>query len=573
MKKVNKKKETLKKQSKELLEDVPDVEELNFSDLKFEDEEENRSAQLLKKRLHSDVFDYCAQKVANGDQIRYEIQKNGMMEGYRFHPYSWEQLQKDYGQGNYSVKARSTLTNTYVKAETKAVNDYKPEHNPEEEAFKPQAAPSRQEPSFIELFSLMQNATQNSRNEAREVAKEQASQSNALIQALLSKPESGIGTKELMLLMSTMMQNNKKDDSPHLELMMKMMDNSQKTAYQMSENTNRMIEKMNENSNRMFEKMNDRFQAMTEKMNSGSKKPEFGIADIISMTENAQKKGFDLFSKMQTLAESKADEKFEMMELIKGAGGQSKEKKSMTETLIETLLPSITTAVAQNKMGGGAVAPVAAPALLPNPRGGLQPERQISQRASQTVIDRGRNHENSAGKAPQAPPQKSKSGGRTSRKGSGNSGIQIGSAQTQLGAPTFNFGKSKSVSKPVQPKLEPKSKPKEPETSTEEKAIAALTLEQKEGLKVYIEKILTNVIGNSLMKRHTPEMGAEEIIKALVPAKVPLKLFLHIIKKTYIIEVIKKFNLPPMVKPWFEEVYDNISNRAGRGNRAEPSIG
>jgi len=564
MAKTKKEREAIKKEAKKLLEEVPDIENIKFEDIPPAD---ITPIEELKESLTTDIFDYCAKRVAAGDQIRYEIEKDGYLEGYKFHPYSWEQLQKDFGQGSYKVVARSTATKKYVKAQTRAISAYRPDERDDSHApmfNQGYTPPSKNEPNFIELMSLMNEINSSNRQEARELAREQATQNNSILQSLLSKPNDGLSSKEMLLLMSSMMQNaNKKEDDskPMLEFMLRMMDNSQKTAQQLSENTNRLIDKMNENSNRMFEKMNDRFQTLAEKLSSRKKDGELGIAEIMMMTENAQKKGFDLFNKMQQLAESKADEKFELMEALKPEGG-IKEKKSMTETLIENLLPTITSAVAHSK---NIQAPPQRP-LLPQtthePRRSL---RQGTQNISkpQTSVDRRRNQENKIKEVNKREKEKNIQNSESSRSRSQVSSIKVGGSQG-IGVPSINFSKPN-------PKPALKKTPAQPELiDREQEMIEQLHPEQKAKLRDFIENLLTQVIGKSLLNRDDPKQAAEKMIQALLENNVSLKLFLHIIEKSYIIEVIRKFNLPQEVKPWFEEAYDYIENKSrNRGDRRE----
>jgi len=518
-----------------------DVETPKFVPHSFHDVQQEAR---LKQALEYDIFDYCEKRSKKGDQIQYEIRKDGVLHAHKYHPYTWEKLQKDYGRGQYQVKARSLLTKGYIKSETRLVGESLRDDD-EEIKFDKEAAkqaPNQNNLDFMQLLALMNSVSERSRAEAQETARAQAEANTALLQALIQKPQEGMGTKELMVFMSTMMQANKKDDTPMMELMFKMMSTSQDTANRVSEQTSRMIEKMNENNARMFEKMNERFEKIMEDSKKDDGGDKLGYLEVMQMTESAQRKGFDLFSKMQELAESKADEKLELINALKGSGTKE-EKKSMTETLIETLLPSITTAVAQST--GKAPAP-----LNPQPRRSLPPHVSRPQASG---------FRGGAGKAQNAASFEGKSRGlqaqgEASRKisESGDKGV----LKTHGGLPSFEVtAPQNSEQNPVVREAQVVQKPEV----------------QVSGLRAHIEQLLTMVIGNSLLKGHSPEQGGEAILLELYRHKISVQNFLQAIDESYIMEIIEKFSLPAEVKPWFEGAYAHIQNKAGNANRSKPA--
>jgi len=449
----------------------------NFDDLTPESETEY--GEQLADTVGFDIFDYGDQRQKQGDQVLYVIKKNGEMLTSRYHPYSWEKLQGEFGAGSYQIVAKSLITKKYLKSETRPVAEPQGTHFKfGNEEPKQQIA---QAPGFMEIFSLMNNASEKSRLEAREMSKDQAQNSNAMLQGFV-----------------TMMQT--------------MSNQSQTMFMEMAKLNQNVAEKMTENTNKMFEKMDERFQKIIEKI--GHKKDdEFGAMALIKLTEDSQKKGFDMFDKISKLAEMKAEEKIQLLEENRP---EKTGKKSMVDTLIESVLPSVTQALQ---------------AAQPQAQRPQQPRRYLPQQprpyAPQATGPGQRNQNPGNPTVGQVETAQGQASGENSRGASRNNNESGNALKNQFGLPTM--------------KVEP------------------LEIKTKEA----IEEILVPVMGASLLALDNIKAGADKIKNTLQENGIPVKLFIESFKKEDAVGLATKYSLPPEAATWFEGVYADIENSAG----------
>jgi NCAIR mutase (PurE)-related protein len=93
-----------------------------LADLDEEEELEQDEERQIEMGVKVNVFDYCeANFVQKGDVIQYDIDRNGQFVATKMHPYSWEQLQSEFGEGHYRVQAKSAHTKAYRKQESRFV--------------------------------------------------------------------------------------------------------------------------------------------------------------------------------------------------------------------------------------------------------------------------------------------------------------------------------------------------------------------------------------------------------------------------------------------------------------------
>lgn len=449
-----------------------------FADKDNENTEEAYSEQLAET-IGFDIFDFCDKVVKQGDQIKYEIRKNGEMLATKVHPYSWERLQKDYGAGSYQVTARSMITRKYVKHETRPVANIDGSDTPFQRPEENQE-PKPQAPGFMEMFSLMNNVSEKSKAEAREMAREQASASNVMMQGFIA-----------------MMQNSSTQ--------------AQQMFLEMSKLNMNVAEKLTEVTNKMFEKMEDRFEKIVEKLGKNKGDDNLGVLQLMQLTENAQKKGFDMFDKISKIAEAKADEKLEMLEQNRDTKARG-DKSSIVDRLVDNVLPTITNAISEQQKRDA------------QQRRFLPRSQQLNPSQAPRFEQRARVNPSPTNPAPEKSQVQTNSehSGANSGKVSEPSNITM----NEFGLPRMN------VAEPVIP------------------------------TKTSIEEWLVPVMGKCLLKLESTETGAKEIIKVLQENKIPVKLFLDVFKKEDATPIVEKYGLPKEAVVWFEGVYANIEAQA-----------
>lgn len=463
----------------------------------FEDDdaiEENVENINIDEITEFDIFDHCDREfVQKGDYVDYMIKKNGAIAGNKKHPYSWEKLQKEYGEGRYQVIAKSKATGRIVKKQSMEVDSLPSGEkdsseggfNPNElvtrlaEIIKPQ---KKEGPDFTEIMAMMDRAADKARNEAQ-------SQNQTLIQMMQEN------TKMMMLMFTSQNQNTKKDSSSDVFNLFQT----------------------------FAEKMENRFERVIDKLqNNQPVKNEVGVMEMLKLKEEAEDRGFKRYAQLNQLAEAKAQEKVELIEEYRGEGGEKKDK-SMTETLIETMLPTIAGALAQSK-----AAPIApAKAAIPQPRGPVsRPHNPRAAKASAPTLPK-------ANFKPQAKPNpaNSKSIGQAPRQN------LKPTSQVNNGLPKANFNPPKPTPKPV----------------VEVQAV-------DEAWKKQATDLLLPVFTEHLLNQSEPVNVAPIIVATLNQNGISREEFLNKVGISDILDIVKAFELPEIAYPWFEEVYANIKD-------------
>lgn len=451
-----------------------------------------------------DIFDHCEEITKKGHQIQYVVKRNGEMLGIKYHPYSWEQLQKEFRGGQYQVVAKSLTTKRYLKSETRTLSD--PIRGlsgieDETETVKVAPAPTPQGPNFMELFTLFQTMNEKQRVEAREAAREQANSAQANMMAFV-------------------------------EMMKSTQTGSQQMFFEIAKMTQQVSEKLAESQKQMFEKMENRFERVIDKIQTqtqtASNKPEFGLFELMKLQQDSQEKGFQLFNKLSQIAEAKAAEKIELIEELKSErGDEPAEKKSMTDSLIETMLPTITAALA---------APQGVPAqaqAVPQQRRVLPPGATAHQaRAAQARPTAARNPTQTGGQAQAAR-------GAQAGAGSGNAGGQAGVTRNSVGLPKIVFPTATAKAEaPTQPVGQ------------------GYTKDQ-------YQELLVPIFGECLLNSVSPEEGAAKISTAIAQTGNKVSQFLHTVSFADIMGIVRSYELPEEANPWFETVYAHLSSQPG----------
>jgi hypothetical protein len=328
-------------------------------ELELAESEEDEDIKAELEPYNVDIFDDIGVKRAkNGDLLKYEIYKNHQMLTTKTHPYSWEELQRDFGGGYYKVKAKSLTTGKYVKSQSKQVADSpnvgeKNEVNNFNNKFFDMF--NQMNKSMLDAQQKQEEKLERERREAERKFMEQQkrmqeeAQSNqntmlAMITAMMTKPQDS-GTKELLLAMQQQSQQN-------MQMMMAMMQgmggkkdtsmDMMQLMMQMNQSNALMIEKMNEANARAFEKMSEKF----EKLKSND---DLSGLNLINLVQEAQAKGFEQMKMIQEIAEKKAEEL--------AGDDDDKEDESITKTLIKSLAPTLASIASANMQQKGGEQP------------------------------------------------------------------------------------------------------------------------------------------------------------------------------------------------------------------------
>ena len=272
-----------------------------------------------------DLFDYCDDLQAKGTLVQYTIKKNNVLIASSVnHPLTWDMIMKKYGEGLYQVLAKNVATKKFIKSQTQMLGAVDVENIKEEQ----ESTQTQNNFGVMEMMTMLERKAQEARREAREEAQrmselQEKQQTNmlSLITALVANKPQGPSQAEIQLQTMQMMTQ--------------------------------MLDKLQTNTNSMIERLSSKIEKVAE---TATQKKDDGPswADVMKMTVEAQNKGFDMWTKLEELAEKKAEERIELIEEYRGENEEKETKpESATDSLIKTILPTVVSALAGQGAGGG----------------------------------------------------------------------------------------------------------------------------------------------------------------------------------------------------------------------------
>jgi len=242
-----------------------------------------------------DVFmDAFAKAQKRNETAKFSIYRNGEMIAVKFYPYSWEQVQNEYGAGHYKVLARNSRGH-YLAAQSQLIGV------PTPEAKAPEVAPPQQNQgmNFLEMWTLMKDEKEKSERELKEQSHSAASSQSEMFKT--------------MMMMSQQAQQQSQN------MMMTILQ-------QMNQNTVQMVQSMNDKVGLMFQN-----------------KKEEGIdpLKLQLLLQEAEKRAEErmrfMFEQIEAKSEAMAEEKAELLANQTEDG----EKDSLTTQLIKGFIPLI----------------------------------------------------------------------------------------------------------------------------------------------------------------------------------------------------------------------------------------
>lgn len=494
-----------------------------------------------REEAEFNLFDWIEENYfRQGVAVTYYIKKNGQVMGEIEHPTSWTELQKTFGGGQYQVIAKTSENKTYIKSQRQMVAaPAKKDEDREPRYMPPPPAPEPREPSidmnqmFTNMMGMFQQMQEmNEKARAREERDEK-------------KSSDSFNTTFL-----TLMQNQQKSTS---DMFLKIAEMTQKTSEQQSNNFSRVIEKMDDKFTRMFEKMSE----------TSKQKEQLGLKDLLALTNSSRQEGLEQMKLIMELAEQRA-------ESLRGDDDDDDSKGSLINNLIKGVLPIVAQArqsqmmmPPQQQMPRGAV-PQSGVALPPSQRAkGPQsrpPQGTIDPRVAQARAQAG------VGQGRQPSPEL----------------VQKAFTPDSLGLAGFRE-KNVEVNEPYIP--EPYYPESQPETAVQEvgpeNGVAGISAQEvqetpdQRGSNLYDEA--------SLAQRTIAELAIPTIAIYMDDAKLSAENVGHIVMdeleaqgytaKTvvkeftfeFLLEVARAFGIGDERKPWFEEFYSAIQERAGTG--------
>lgn len=504
-----------------------------------------------KRDVGFDIFESIGFPLSKqGVTVRYTIKKNNELAGVKKHPYSWLDVAKDYGYGDFQVIAKDnnkkylSSQNQTISEDADVFNHIDDEDEKPAQTSNPQNQIGWQQPgmSFLEMFNVIQSQSDRARSEAGQQAQLQAQSQVGMITA-----------------MTEMMKNQQLQ--------------GQTMFMEMSKMTAAVAEKMASTQEKIMEKLNARMDKLAE---SATKKPEGpGWMEIMKMQADSQNKGFELFEKITRLAELKADEKVELLESGRENGGGEEKKKSMTDSLIESLLPVITASMLNNNQSQQlALAQAnARPLQAPQPRRSVQPQRGVASTpfGARPIQPQQRNsaprtqapHQGQATTAGRNNSGNVAQGGRTDRESTiipKNSGPLIVDGNLREQGPVVQF---KNLEQPEKIKAEERLADKVEVTEFE--SAKAVVFEHDaigSGVRDKCKEVLPLFLGQMMLESVPANLAAEKTLSYLEQQGVSRDNFREHVTLEDLSSVAAEFDLPNEAHEWLNELYANIQDAA-----------
>ncbi len=314
---------------------------LSFSSTVSEDDEEEDeiTVDLSKDIKNRDIFAYANDLMNKGTPVRLQIKKNGQFLTTVKKPYSEELLQKDHGEGHYSVILRNDVKGTFIKQQSFSIAA--PPVQPAEVAQQHVAKQEEKLDRMFNTFAEMQSA--------------QTDSQNALFERLLEEQrrredEEKERRREERELMKYNEQNNnnvlasvlqaalapRDNDGGSMSAIIQVMQSQQNQTTQMIMESNKnfmmMIQEMRRDSQAMLEKIT---QAQTEQARefrhqlsemSGKKSDGFDPITMFKMLNDTREAGMNFGLKINDLAKQIAESEI-----------QPSQPKGIVESVLDNL--------------------------------------------------------------------------------------------------------------------------------------------------------------------------------------------------------------------------------------------
>jgi hypothetical protein len=310
---------TKRKNSKQIIEEAAEVaanlavEELD-DETNFEDD--GIELNFDPAEVAIDVFEEGFKKaIAVKDAPRYYIKKNSQFLTVKDYPYSWEQLQKEYGPGWYQVQCKARSNGRILKSQTEMVgdpNEGKPVQIEEE------VLDTMDKTDNLAILGYLQQSQERADQRAREAARQAENNTASMMQSFVQM----------------MVENSKQNQALMLE--------------------------QSRQSNAMFMTMLQQNQTkgpdpilnlLTTMITQGKKDDGFTYANVLKMVQDAENRGEQRATKNFELIEKKSSELAEIK--IEAGSSSSEESESLTKSLLKGLVPIWTQAMAnQNQVPG-----------------------------------------------------------------------------------------------------------------------------------------------------------------------------------------------------------------------------
>jgi hypothetical protein len=312
----------------------------SFASFVSNDDDDDNDTDLSQNVKNRDIFAFANKEMNKGIPVRLQIKKNGQFLTTVKKPYSEEQLQKEHGEGHYSVILRNDVKGTFIKQQSFSIAA-----PPAQAAEVVQLHAAKQEEKIdkmFQTFSQMQSSQSDSQNqlferlmeeqrrredeekerrrEERELMKYNEQNNNSVLssvlQAALAPRESSDGGS-----MSSILQVMQSQQSQTTQMIMEMNKNNMMMIQEMRRDTQNMMEKISQMSSEQAREFRHQIAEM-----GGKKQEGFDAVAMFKMLNDTREAGMNFGLKINDLAKQIAESDI-----------QPTQPKSIVESVLDNL--------------------------------------------------------------------------------------------------------------------------------------------------------------------------------------------------------------------------------------------
>lgn len=504
-------------------------------------EEEMSVEEILAQAEDSedyDIFLDVGSRLADkGDDVGYSIKRSGRQVTFARHPYSYEQLQKEYGGGAYVIQLRSSKFSKkkgggYIKTQSRTLEDPK---------GPPTALVAEKGPSAAEMLTMIQQMNDKARSESKAELDRLREESRAREERLeregrIREERLEREAKERETRDREREEKRKNEGENTMMMFLKMMEQSNQQAREAAQRQSDLLitlltktppePKEDKRNEKMFDML---LSVIIDKKNKGESIDPIAFQAAIA---KAEEKGYSRAKEIRELANEEAERLAARIGASSTEDSDDEEEKeeSPTQTLLKTLTPLI--------------AQMAAAPAAPQP----PPQRMIARNPQ--PVRRPPVNPNAVARPPvvQAPQQ---------------------APRTSLQVPKEPAKQPTNLAKNAQTGL-PRAVP------TTVQVTKGIPVTQKPKTKEIVSEVVVNLMGADLganfmtPDKLNPESVAEKALASptLKELKVDARWLVSNFTLEDMKEVAKKKGLPDAVHPYLERFYKRVKTISDKFQKA-----
>jgi hypothetical protein len=286
-----------------------------------DDEDTEEDLDLSKNIKSRDVFAYATDLMNKGTPVRLQIKKNGQFLTTVKKPYSEEELQRDHGEGHYSVVLRNDVKGTFIKQQSFSIAA--PPLQAASEIVKiHQEKQEEKIDKMFNTFSQMQAAQTDSQNQLferlleeqrrREDEEKERRREEREMMKYNEQNNNGVLASVIQAALAPR-DNDNGGMSAILQIMQSQQNQTTQMIMEMNKNNMMMIQEMRRDSQQMMEKVSQMTQDQAREFRhqlsemSNSKKEGFDAVEMFKMLNDTRESGMNFGLKINELAKQIAE--------------------------------------------------------------------------------------------------------------------------------------------------------------------------------------------------------------------------------------------------------------------------